>query len=113
MLTLYAGHGSSTPCAAAIMKLPYACVLALAVVPAVQAFLGPGVVERALLGDRRAQSPQRDHNVVCMMAGGRTPFIAGNWKMNPLDLSAAKDLAKQVMLFLVGLLSARATVCLL
>lgn len=36
-------------------------------------------------------------NDVChMVAGGRTPFIAGNWKMNPLDLGSAKDLAKKV-----------------
>lgn len=34
---------------------------------------------------------------VCQMAaGGRVPFIAGNWKMNPLDLDSAKALAKQV-----------------
>lgn len=42
------------------------------------------------------QQQYHGSNVVCMSAGGRTPFIAGNWKMNPLSLDEAKSLAKQV-----------------
>ncbi|CAM9939000.1 unnamed protein product, partial [Phaeothamnion confervicola] len=34
-------------------------------------------------------------NCVITMAA-RVPFIAGNWKMNPVDLSAATSLAKEV-----------------
>lgn len=55
-------------------------------------------------GAQAAAVQQQHHgsNVVCMSAGGRTPFIAGNWKMNPLSLDEAKSLAKQVSSYRSG-----------
>lgn len=47
---------------------------------------------------QQQQQYQQHHPelVVCMSAGGRMPFIAGNWKMNPLSLDEAKVLSKKV-----------------
>lgn len=85
------------------MKLSSSCVLMLAGVPTTYAFVAPGGFKGAALGARnhaqeRSAIAVRGSSQGChMMAGGRVPFIAGNWKMNPLDLTSAKDLAKQVI----------------
>lgn len=50
------------------------------------------------VGVQERGSGSRQQQGVChMVSGGRTPFIAGNWKMNPLDLASAKDLARKVI----------------
>lgn len=77
------------------------CALVLAGVPTASAFMAPTTsFHGASSGLGRQGSVQERVNAkqgVCQMAaGGRVPFIAGNWKMNPLDLDSAKALAKQV-----------------
>lgn len=82
------------------MKITATSVLALAGAPAASAFVAPtsafNGASVAAAGARRGMQ-ERVSAVQCqMVSGGRVPFIAGNWKMNPLDLQSAKDLAKQV-----------------
>lgn len=84
------------------MKVTAPCLLTLAAAPAATAFVTPANAFRApssAVGQRGSSSSSgvaSQQGVCQMMAGGRVPFIAGNWKMNPLDLATAKDLAKQV-----------------
>lgn len=69
-------------------------LLVLAGLPAGSAFVAPAkVFHGAGVGAARG-STERSTASCQMMA--RVPFIAGNWKMNPLDLGTAKDLAKAV-----------------
>lgn len=69
-------------------------LLVLAGLPAGSAFVAPAkVFHGAGVGAARG-STERSSGSCQMMA--RVPFIAGNWKMNPLDLGTAKDLAKAV-----------------
>lgn len=69
-------------------------LLVLAGLPAGSAFVAPAkVFHGAGVGAARG-STERSSASCQMMA--RVPFIAGNWKMNPLDLGTAKDLAKAV-----------------
>ena len=75
--------------------------MVLAGVPVASAFMAPTTAfHGASSGLGRQGGVQERVNAnqgVCqMVAGGRVPFIAGNWKMNPLDLDSAKALAKQV-----------------
>lgn len=88
------------------MKLPSSCVLVLSCLQATYSFVVPhgfnavSTRRHSLAQERDVsfmphQQPQERRGTLCM-AAGRVPFIAGNWKMNPLELSTAKDLAKQV-----------------
>ena len=94
------------------MKLLPPCALLLAYMHETSAFFAPTNAFRASssvlgkqhqLGSPSAVGVQERgsasrYGVCFMVAGGRTPFIAGNWKMNPLDLAEAKYLAKKVIL---------------
>lgn len=90
------------------MKLSSPCVLLLVGIPEATAFVAPTNAFLAASSSQfgtlspvgvqeRGPSSRWQQGVCHMVAGGRTPFIAGNWKMNPLDLASAKDLAKKVI----------------
>lgn len=77
-------------------------LLVLAGLPAGCAFVAPAkVFHGAGVGAAHGSSTAERSSATCQMMA-RVPFIAGNWKMNPLDLGTAKDLAKAV---------SRASVC--
>lgn len=61
-----------------------------------KAFHGAGVATSGATRSAAASSSS------CQMMA-RVPFIAGNWKMNPIDLDSAKDLAKAVSCAWLGL----------
>ena len=69
-------------------------LLVLAGLPAGSAFVAPAKVFHGAGVGAAHGSTERSTASCQMMA--RVPFIAGNWKMNPGDLSTAKDLAKAV-----------------
>lgn len=62
--------------------------------PAGSAFVAPAKVFHGA-GVGAARGTERSSAASCQMMA-RVPFIAGNWKMNPIDLGSAKDLAKAV-----------------
>lgn len=78
------------------MKFTSFYALALASTPMASAFVAPVASLRAAPAAGLARQSSSSSDVCQMMAGGRVPIIAGNWKMNPLDLATAKDLAKKV-----------------
>lgn len=74
--------------------MKFTSLLVLAGLPAGSAFVAPAkVFHGAAVGPTR--STERSSASSCQMMA-RVPFIAGNWKMNPIDLGTAKDLAKAV-----------------
>lgn len=73
--------------------MKFTSLLVLAGLPAGSAFVAPAkVFHGAGVGAARGST---ERSSSCQMMA-RVPFIAGNWKMNPLDLGTAKDLAKAV-----------------
>ncbi|CAM9221338.1 unnamed protein product [Pylaiella littoralis] len=74
--------------------MKFTSLLVLAGVPAGSAFVAPA---KAFHGSSLATggATRSASSSSCQMMA-RVPFIAGNWKMNPVDLDTAKDLAKAV-----------------
>lgn len=92
-------HPSNLPQATMKLLLPY--VLALVGLSVASSFIVPssfngGSVTRRSFAQERSSSTHRQQQGALCMTAARVPFIAGNWKMNPLELSTAKDLAKKV-----------------
>lgn len=94
------------------MKLSSSCILGLAGLPVAYGFVSPSkfnvvsISHQSFAQERGASASQHRHTqgALCMTAS-RVPFIAGNWKMNPLELDAAKDLSKKVSSHHGGVLS--------
>ncbi|CAB1112613.1 unnamed protein product [Ectocarpus sp. CCAP 1310/34] len=69
-------------------------LLTLAGLGAGSAFVAPATAFHGA-GVAAITAPRGSSSASCQMMA-RVPFIAGNWKMNPLDVDSAKDLAKSV-----------------
>lgn len=77
-------------------KMKFTSLFVLAGLPAGSAFVAPAkAFHGAGVATSGATRSASSSSSSCQMMA-RVPFIAGNWKMNPIDLDTAKDLAKAV-----------------
>lgn len=92
---------STYPALTLSVPMKLTSLLVLAGLPAGSAFVAPAkVFHGAGVGPAaRGGSTERSSSSASCQMMARVPFIAGNWKMNPLDLGTAKDLAKAVSFF--------------